>query len=49
MCCDIGKRPSEMIQWNDEEDFQERLLFDMDVYSAYLREKEKIMKKSRRR
>lgn len=49
MCCDLGKRPSEMIQWNDEDEWQERLYFDLDIYAAYLREKSKIMKKAGRR
>jgi hypothetical protein len=48
MCCDIGKRPSEMICWNEEEDWQERLAFDMDVYAAFMKEKERIMKKAQR-
>ena len=49
MCKDFGKRPSEMICWNDEEDWEQRLFFDLDVYTAYLKEKEKALKRQRRK
>lgn len=30
-----GKRPSELFEWNDEDEWDKRLLFDMMVYMRY--------------
>lgn len=31
-----GKRPSELFEWNNPDEWLERLLFDMDVNKVYM-------------
>ncbi len=45
----LGKRPSEFFEWNDEEDWQERLLFDMKIISTYKEAESREIEKSKRR
>jgi len=45
----LGKRPSEFFNWNSEEEWQERLFFDIKVISEYKEAESKEINKSKRR
>jgi hypothetical protein len=46
---DTGTRPSSLISWNEEEEWMERLFFDMEVMRTYHEEENKIQKKAMKR
>lgn len=45
----LGKRPSEFFEWNSEEEWQERLFFDIKIISEYKEAESKEMDKLKRR
>ncbi len=46
LAIDTGKRPSDLVSWNSEEDWLNRLLFDFDVMKTYHEEEAKAQKKA---
>lgn len=46
---DTGKRPSELVSWNEEDDWLNRLFFDFDILQAYHEEEAKAHKKAMKR
>ena len=46
LAIDTGKRPSELVSWNENEDWLNRLLFDFDVMKEYHEEEARAQKKA---
>jgi len=46
---DTGKRPSDLVSWNEEYEWMGRLLFDFDVMKTYHEEEAKAQKKAMKR
>jgi len=49
MSIDMGIRPSELLSWTDEEEWDARLMFDMDIMSAYKTAESQANKKAMKR
>ena len=49
MAKNLGKRPSDFLSWNDETEWDTRLIFDMDIMAALQDAEVKAHKKAMRR
>jgi len=43
-----GKRPSAFFEWNNEDEWQDRLFFDLYILTEYKKEEERQMNHSKR-
>lgn len=48
IACNCGKRPSELFEWNDKEDWVARLSFDISSIVSYKNKESSEMKHARR-
>jgi len=49
LASDLSKRPSELVSWNEEDDWLNRLLFDFDIMGAFHEAENKAQKKAMKR
>jgi hypothetical protein len=49
LAVDLGKRPSDLVSWTQEDDWFNRLLFDFDIMSAFHDAENKAQKKAMKR